>query len=182
MFVLTDATHRRNLFADVPFGGPGVLGLFLNIYLDSRWLPVSCVIHIRMKSSFAIFAANVTAIIICLFVAVEFAPAQKPLSEDPPAVKAAQSRRVLTMRDRVKFGATIPNVRRVLEKLTSDGEIDDESSHSEIAAAVVARLEKENQKAFGEAAKADRDWASFLEAIASFVEKILPLILPLLKG
>lgn len=120
-------------------------------------------------------------VIVSLMLAASSVSAQKPLSDEPPPARAVQSRRVLTIRERVKFGATIPNIRRVVEKLKSDGEIDDESSHSEIAAAVVARLEKENPKAFGDASKADRDWTSFLEALASFIEKILPLILPLLK-
>lgn len=105
--------------------------------------------------------------------------AQKPLDEQTsPAVK--KLRRELTPSQRIAVGATYKNVIRIVRELRRDGEIDDETSHAEIAAAVVSRLEKENPKSFSELAKGDRDWASFLESLAAFVERILPLILKLI--
>lgn len=135
----------------------------------------------RFLVEFSVFAVlSIALAVLAGCVTGDIAPvhAQKPLDEPPASIKKV--RREITLKQRRDLGVTIPNVTRVVRDLRRDGEVDDETSHAEIAAAVVARLEKEQPKAFGELAKGDRDWASFLEALASFIEKILPLILKLI--
>lgn len=82
-------------------------------------------------------------------------------------------RRELTWRDRKDMGLTVRELAPVYRELKKSGEIDDESSDGEIAAALSVKMSQKNPMAF----KGNIDW----DAIIAFIEKMIPLILKLIS-
>jgi hypothetical protein len=82
--------------------------------------------------------------------------------------------RGLTFRQRREMGLTVINVIRVTRQLASDGTISKDTPQDEVIDAVINQLVFENPKA---AADPTIDW----EAIAAFLERIMPLILTILS-
>lgn len=81
----------------------------------------------------------------------------------------------LTIRQRRDMGLTLLNVRRVAKGLLDSGEITRDMPREEIAAAVLAVLTSENPKAFADPGV---DW----DALLSFIERLLAILLPFILG
>lgn len=82
---------------------------------------------------------------------------------------------------RRKLGLTFENALRVAKKLHQEGTLvtdDAQTATAQVAAAMVA----ENPETFKAAASEDgRDWEQFFNALVSFLEKLMPLILQLIE-
>ena len=81
----------------------------------------------------------------------------------------------LTIRQRREMGLTLVNVRRVAKGLLDSGEISRDTPREEIAAAVLESLVSENPKAFADPGV---DW----DALLSFIERLLGILLPFILG
>lgn len=93
--------------------------------------------------------------------------------DGPPAAESVKLRRELTAKKRMELGLSLASVRDAVKNLRQSGEIDDRSSTSEIAAAVLAQMEARDPKSF---AAPGLD----LDAILEWIERVVPLILKLL--
>jgi len=104
----------------------------------------------------------------------------EPPTAAPKAAKAVSSDKVskrIGFLQRRKLGLNFGNVLRVTREMNAAGELDIEHPDA-MAAQVLQRIMDENPEAF-QKALADRDWASFFEALLAFLEQILPLIFQL---
>jgi hypothetical protein len=81
---------------------------------------------------------------------------------------------MLTIRQRLKLGLTVANITEIAKTLKAEGEIDENTSHSEIAAAIAVRLATKNSDEF---AAVGLD----LDTVIQFIERLLPLILKLIE-
>lgn len=93
--------------------------------------------------------------------------------DGPPAAEAAKLRRELTAKQRNELGLTLAAVRDSVRELRRSGEIDERTSTSEIAAAVLGKLESKDPKAF---AAPGLD----LDAILEWLEKVIPIIMKII--
>ena len=103
----------------------------------------------------------------------------------------------LTWRERRKLGLTRMNVARVTIRLSRQGELpstaglsgeDLDAARAEIKDAVSAEIMAENPEAWAELIQSKtvqdddgRNWAEFLDALASFFERLMPLIEQLME-
>ena len=103
----------------------------------------------------------------------------------------------LTWRERRKLGLTRMNVARVTIRLSRQGELpstdglsgeDLDAARAEIKDAVSAEIMAENPEAWAALIQSKtvqdgdgRDWQAFLDALASFFERLMPLIEQLMK-
>jgi len=93
--------------------------------------------------------------------------------DGPPAAESAKLRRELTAKQRNELGLTLAAVRDAVRELRKSGEIDDRTSTSEVAAAVLGKLEAKDPKAF---AAPGLD----LDAILEWLEKVIPIIMKII--
>lgn len=77
----------------------------------------------------------------------------------------------ISLRERRALGLTLRNCARVASELKANGEWTDDRKTN--AQNIVAQLVDEAPESFVDA---DRDWASFFEALVAFLEKLMPLI------
>lgn len=104
------------------------------------------------------------------------APAAAP-APATPAVKPAAPTERLGLLKRIKLGLTVKNLTPIVKDLKAKGELTGDSSVDSIT--VAKALMEKNPQLFK--AEAGADWEEFFDALISFLEKLLPLILQLIE-
>jgi hypothetical protein len=103
----------------------------------------------------------------------------EPTTPTPSAAKAVSAAKVSgPLRDvlqRRRLGVTFVNVARIVREMDAAGELDRDQPDG-IALQVLARLQAENPEEFAKV-MADRDWASFFDALLAFLEKMIPIFM-----
>ena len=92
---------------------------------------------------------------------------------DKVAGETPEGRLLGNFRERRRLGITLRNMARVAYELKAADEWSEDRRTN--AASIAAQLIDEKPTAFIKAG--ERDWASFLEAVISFIEAFMPLIL-----
>jgi hypothetical protein len=91
------------------------------------------------------------------------------IATEPGVRPGLLQRRELSFKQRRDLGLDIKNLVAIAKELLADGEIDDSSSRSDKAAAILARLHDKNPQAFS---LGDIDW----DALLDFIERLIGLI------
>lgn len=82
--------------------------------------------------------------------------------------------RGLSLRDARKMGLTVVNITKTVKKLKSEGQINSDSTDSEVAALVAQEIFNENKAAWGDPKAVNWD------SILALIESLLPIIMLLL--
>lgn len=90
----------------------------------------------------------------------------------PVSLAAPATPSEMTFRERRRAGITVFNLGSIVRELKASGEIDENDTNAEIAAAVAVRFQETNSQALANAAI---DW----DKLIALIERLLPLILKL---
>ena len=138
-----------------------------------RPLPVILIVLLSAMTLMAAPPTNDWNTVVAV-VAADKAEVKEAPAEDP------QGTIRLTFRERRKLGLTIRNIRKAVAELKESGDLDRQDVAG-TSAQVLEKLVKSNPQAV-EDAVGERDWASFLDALLSFIEKLMPIILLFFGG
>ncbi len=104
--------------------------------------------------------------------------ADKAAASDAPQDPEGTIR--LTFRERRKLGLTFRNIRKAVAEIKESGDFD-KNDVAGTSAQVLEKIVRENPQGIQDAV-GERDWASFLDALLSFIEKLMPIILLFFGG
>lgn len=112
-----------------------------------------------------------------LMAAVESTETTQPVavwSSGDARADASGTVRGLSLRDARKMGLTVVNITKTVKKLKSEGQINSDSTDSEVAALVAREIFNENKTAWGDPKAVNWD------SILALIESLLPIIMLLL--